>query len=51
MASKVADFGLSRELDDSEDNPNSEYQTQVRYPSQPLPSLPNVPTVKIFIDD
>ncbi|KAK3735399.1 hypothetical protein QZH41_013394, partial [Actinostola sp. cb2023] len=28
MASKVADFGLSRELDDSEDNPDSEYQTQ-----------------------
>jgi hypothetical protein len=31
MASTVADFGLSRELDDSEDNPNSEYQTQVIY--------------------
>ena len=29
MASKVADFGLSRELDDSEDNPDSVYQTQV----------------------
>ncbi|KAK3735401.1 hypothetical protein QZH41_013396, partial [Actinostola sp. cb2023] len=28
MASKVADFGLSRELDNSEDNPDSEYQTQ-----------------------
>ncbi|XP_031575474.1 ephrin type-B receptor 1-B-like isoform X2 [Actinia tenebrosa] len=28
MASKVADFGLSRELDDAEDNPNSVYQTQ-----------------------
>ena len=27
MASKVADFGLSRELDD---DPESEYQTQVR---------------------
>jgi len=29
MASKISDFGLSRELDDSEDNPNSEYTTQV----------------------
>ena len=31
MAAKVADFGLSRELDDSEDNPDSEYTTQVTY--------------------
>lgn len=39
MASKVADFGLSRELDDSEDNPDSEYQTQVCLSH--LPTLPS----------